>query len=145
MEVYYNGEWGTVCDDGWDLNDAQVVCSELGLGNAVAARYGAFYGQGYSKKIWLDDLKCVGTEWAIGNCSHKGWNVHNCYHNEDASVKCATGQINTYVYMYVHTCIVHVNYSRGNNMYVCMYVHYTHGHANPMFMHAVNVLVLVAI
>ena len=91
VEVYYNGEWGTVCDDGWDLNDAQVVCSELGLGNAVAARYGAFYGQ-YNSTIWLGNLNCVGTERVIRNCTHKGWGIQNCNHSQYASVKCSTGK-----------------------------------------------------
>ena len=90
MEVYHNGEWGTVCDNGWDLNDAQVVCHELGYGNATVARSAAFYGQGFGKKIWLNDLYCTGTEWTFRNCLHKGWKVHYCTHQKDAGVKCAT-------------------------------------------------------
>jgi len=90
VEVYHNGEWGTVCDSGWDINDAQVVCSELGLDKAIAARRNAFYGQG-SGDIWLDNLNCVGTERSIVNCSHRGWGIENCGHYDDAGVKCSAG------------------------------------------------------
>ena len=90
VEVYHNSEWGTVCDDGWDLNDAQVVCSELGLGKATAAIPGAFYGLG-SGQIWLDDVNCVGTEQTIASCSHRGWGTDNCVHWEDAGVNCTAG------------------------------------------------------
>ena len=88
VEIYHNGVWGTICDNGWDLNDAQVVCTELGLGNATAAIYRAFYGRG-SGPIWLDNLNCVGTELTIANCSHRGWGIiRSCSHYEDAGVKC---------------------------------------------------------
>ena len=79
-----------MCDDGWDLNDAQVVCNELGLQNAVAAIHGAFYGEG-SGQIWLNGVNCVGTEKTIRNCSHRGWGSHNCSHTEDASTNCTAG------------------------------------------------------
>ena len=88
VEVYYNGEWGTVCDDEWDLNDTEVVCRQLGYGPAIAARRSAIYGEG-NGTIWLDDLNCVGTESNIGHCSHFGWGRHNCNHFEDAGIKCA--------------------------------------------------------
>ena len=91
MEIYHNGEWGTVCDDGWDLNDAQVVCNELDIGSAVAATDRAFYGEGRGK-IWLINLECIGTERMIRNCSHRGWGIsHSCHHYEDAGVKCISG------------------------------------------------------
>ena len=91
VEVYHNGVWGTVCDDGWDLNDAQVVCSELGFDKATAALHGAFYGQG-SGIIWLDEVNCIGIERSFGDCSHKGWESHNCRHEQDASVNCSVGE-----------------------------------------------------
>ena len=88
VEVKYNGEWGTVCDDGWTLSAAQVVCRELGFGPAVFARIGSYYGQGYGP-IWLDDVICVGNESSIKKCQHSGWGVHDCDHSEDAGVKCS--------------------------------------------------------
>ena len=87
VEVYHNGTWGTVCDNGWDWNNAQVVCNELDLGYAVDAPRNAFYGEG-SGQIWLDDVNCVGTELTIAHCSHRGWGSLNCSHGHDASVKC---------------------------------------------------------
>ena len=89
MEVYYNGEWGTVCDDGWDLRNAQVVCRQLGFGTPITARDSAYYGRG-SGQIWLDRVSCVGTELTVEDCSHDGWRNHDCSHSEDAGVQCST-------------------------------------------------------
>ena len=99
VEVYYNGEWGTVCDDEWDLNDSEVVCRQLGFGPAIAARRKAAYGQG-NGTIWLDDLNCVGTELNIGHCSHIGLGNHDCDHYEDAGIKCADPNGNFWFSLY---------------------------------------------
>ena len=92
MEVHHNGEWGTVCDDGFDLNDAQIVCNKLNFGPAIAVRHNAFYGEG-SGKIWLNDLNCISSEISTRRCSHRGWGMGNCSHSEDAGVKCSRGKM----------------------------------------------------
>ena len=32
VEICFNNQFGTVCDDNWDGNDAAVVCFQLGFG-----------------------------------------------------------------------------------------------------------------
>ncbi|XP_061660291.1 scavenger receptor cysteine-rich domain-containing group B protein [Syngnathoides biaculeatus] len=88
VEMYLNSEWGTVCDDAWDIPDANVVCRQVGCGEAIAAWGEAHFGQG-TGTVLFDNLKCNGREVSLQNCSHIDWNMHNCDHSEDAGVTCS--------------------------------------------------------
>ena len=89
VEVNYRGSWGTVCHGGWDLADADVVCRQLGFAGAVSVQNGAYFGEG-TGPIWLDDVRCNGSEHSLSHCLHRGWGSHSCMsnHSEDAGVTC---------------------------------------------------------
>ncbi|NWZ27642.1 DMBT1 protein, partial [Asarcornis scutulata] len=88
LEVLWNQQWGTVCDDSWDLSDAMVVCRQLECGEALSAPGLAQFGQG-TGRIWLDDMNCNGTEVDLSACRTRPWGEHNCNHGEDAGVVCS--------------------------------------------------------
>ena len=83
--------WGTICDDHWGIDEADVVCRMLGFPRAMKAVDNELSESGYGKGrggIFLDDVKCRGDESTIAECHHKGWRIHNCDHTEDAGVIC---------------------------------------------------------
>ena len=110
VEVCIGGAWGTVCDNNFDLADAQVVCQQLEAGPgksrqegnkyckdslcglfflfaATAALGNATYGQG-DASIALTNISCNGSELTLLNCSHST-NVTDCGRGEAASVCCS--------------------------------------------------------
>ena len=94
LEVYYNNEWGTVCDDGWGFSDATVACRQLGF-VGVSDSYSSPFGSGASsQRIWLDDVACHGSESRLIDCSHDGiGNTADCSHFEDFRIVCNIGKL----------------------------------------------------
>ncbi|XP_046378448.2 deleted in malignant brain tumors 1 protein-like isoform X1 [Haliotis rufescens] len=89
VEIYRQGEWGTICDDSWDRMEALVVCRMLGYVdgenvNATSLPGGAF-GPG-SGNIVFDEMSCIGVEDNLHECSSS--EDHNCNHFEDATARC---------------------------------------------------------
>ena len=111
VEVYYQGHWGTVCNDGVNVppgGDCQmctgipdnnnmifeVICTQLGYTNVIEYnRCQNSYDTsckpwGYGRGDILDQVFCIGGELNLLACSHNAWNVHDCAHHEDIGVKC---------------------------------------------------------
>ena len=96
VETEYHGLWGTICDDHWGIDEANVVCRMLGFPGALRAVHNEVQESGYGEgvgPILLDDVKCRGDESTIAACRHKGWGANNCDHSEDAAVVCANSTL----------------------------------------------------
>jgi deleted-in-malignant-brain-tumors protein 1 len=112
VEIYHNGEWGTVCDDFFSVRDAKVVCRQLGFSTnsklshflepeanrseikpdpLSSFRLGTRIDTnvaGGSGTIWLDNVACTGNEAKLIDCRSNTLGVHNCDHSEDIGIAC---------------------------------------------------------
>ena len=96
VEVYYNGEWGTVCDNEWNERKVHIVCMQLGLGSTgISESFAAGSGN-----ILLSNILCSENDTILASCGHYGVGIIiGCNHNDDVGVKCfgMTGIIQIFV------------------------------------------------
>ena len=89
VEVYINGEWGTVCGASWDPLEGKVVCRQLGY-KGVNRTYSNTsqhnFGEGTGLS-WLAALHCTGSEDHLLKCPHAGVG-NGCPHSYDVGVVC---------------------------------------------------------
>ncbi|KAK3544610.1 hypothetical protein QTP86_017724, partial [Hemibagrus guttatus] len=88
LEVFHSGSWGTVCDDSWDIEDAQVVCRQLQCGVALSTHIPAWFGPG-TGSIWLNEVEYEGNETSLWNCRFQLCEEGECGHHEDVGVVCS--------------------------------------------------------
>ena len=88
LQIYFNGVWGTVCQEGFTDAAAHVVCRQLGFEGGRTPLFADF---GFATGVvWLDDVNCSGTEENLDQCAHAPWGVHNCLpvHMLDVNIQC---------------------------------------------------------
>lgn len=95
VEILYDHTWGTMCDDDFKMNEANVICRMLGYTGAELYAGRAYFGAGLqSMPIWLDNVHCNGQERNITDCElkheqiEKAFGDADCQHDEDVGVIC---------------------------------------------------------
>jgi hypothetical protein len=71
VQINYDDQIGTVCDNSWSSSDARVVCKQLGFADGDPIS-GSYYGGG-TGSVMMDGLGCYGYEDSLLECRNKGW------------------------------------------------------------------------
>ena len=102
VEIFYGGVWGTVCNIGWDFDDAEVVCRQLGYPGAMSLLGDDILREGVGV-VWLEGIGCHGNESRLVECGLSGWGESQCNHSMDAGVICEGTHIPLFYVMHFPT------------------------------------------
>lgn len=93
VEVFHDGKWGSVCADGWGIEEAMTVCRQLNLGYAGQAVTKDRFG-GKHLKVVMSGVNCRVDEFSLYNCQHDQWTNATCSSQDKlAGVVCVDGKM----------------------------------------------------
>ena len=87
VEVFYDGKWGKICRNEWDINDVKVVCRQLGFQSALAE----FIGMDTKDKtisVVMSNVACTGQESVLASCKRLDGNHVKCVDSIGAQALC---------------------------------------------------------
>ena len=86
VEVFYQGKWGKICRNQWDINDVKVVCRQLGFQSALA-EFIANDTKDENISVAMSNVACTGQESVLASCKRLDGN-HRCVDNIGAQALC---------------------------------------------------------
>ena len=87
VEVFYRGRWGKICPNEWDLNDAKVICKQLGFKVALAE----FVGSDVKDEeipFMMSKVSCTGDESDLASCKRADGEYDECIDYKGAQAMC---------------------------------------------------------
>ena len=90
LEVYFDGEWGYICDDGWKEVNGDVVCRILGYEGAISSSGFHFFND---VNYRLNYINCTGGEESLLNCTYRPYTPNYCLVYEHVYISCISGKL----------------------------------------------------
>ena len=101
VEIFFLGQWGTVCSSNWEFVDAKVVCLELGYLRAVGAPVSSTFGAG-SGPSWYNYVGCTGSEMNLTECSKRfSLTGTACSNTQYAGAVCSGKHCNLFKFLFL--------------------------------------------
>ena len=87
VEVFYQGKWGKICRNEWDINDVKVVCRQLGFQSALAEFIG-MDTKDETTSVVMSDVECTGQESFLASCKRLDGKHVECVEKIGAQALC---------------------------------------------------------
>ena len=99
VEIRHDDIWGAICDEGWDMKEATIVCHQLGFLEALEAKTGSAFGE-TDAPVVMDRVSCKGTERRLNDCPFLCNSASQCNSSSLAGVVCKPSRIrHTFLYL----------------------------------------------